>query len=89
MCSDSQHFICVSAGVNEEDELKSEISLVHEIALKRSMPVEFEVCTHQHSCSSLVKDHSDSEKGNLLPPHRLLLSISSKVSFICTIPQTG
>ena len=37
----------------------------------------------------IVKDHSDSEKGNLLPPHRLLLSISSKGSFICTIPQTG
>ena len=31
----------------------------------------------------------DSEKGNPLPPHRLLLSINSKGSFICTIPQTG
>ena len=29
----------------------------------------------------MVKDHSDSEKGNPLPPHRLLLSISSKVFF--------
>ena len=37
----------------------------------------------------MVKDHSDSEKGNPLPPHRLLLSINSKVFFICTIPQTG
>ena len=37
----------------------------------------------------MVKDHYDSEKGNLLPPHRLLLSINSKGSFICTIPQTG
>ena len=37
----------------------------------------------------MVKDHSDSEKGNLLPPHRLLLSINNKGSFICTIPQTG
>ena len=36
-----------------------------------------------------VKDHSDSERANPLPPHRLLLSISSKGSFICTIPQTG
>ena len=27
----------------------------------------------------MVKDHSDSEKGNLLPPHGLLLSINSKV----------
>ena len=37
----------------------------------------------------MVKDHSDSEKGNPLPPHRLLLSIKSKGSFICTIPQAG
>ena len=37
----------------------------------------------------MVKDHSDSEKGNPLPPHRLLLSINNKGSFICTIPQTG
>ena len=36
----------------------------------------------------MVKDHSDSEKGNPLP-HRLLFPISSKGSFICTIPQTG
>ena len=34
----------------------------------------------------MVKDHSDSEKGNPLPPHRLLFPISSKGSFICTIP---
>ena len=37
----------------------------------------------------MVKDHSDSEKGNPLPPHRLLLSINSNGSFICNIPQTG
>ena len=38
----------------------------------------------------IVKDHSDSERGNSLPPlHRLLFLISSKGSFICTIPQTG
>ena len=29
----------------------------------------------------MVKDHSDSEKENPLPPHRLLLSINSKVFF--------
>ena len=28
------------------------------------------------------------KKGNPLLPHRLLLSINSKGSFICTIPQT-
>ena len=37
----------------------------------------------------VVKDHSDSERGNLLPPHGLLFQISSKGSFICTIRQTG
>ena len=30
----------------------------------------------------MIKDHSDSERGNPLP-------ISSKGSFTCTIPQTG
>ena len=35
----------------------------------------------------VVKDHSDSEIGNLLPPHGLLFSINSKGSFICTIPD--
>ena len=37
----------------------------------------------------MVKDHSDNERGNLLLPHGLLFPISSKGSFICTIPQTG
>ena len=37
----------------------------------------------------MVKDYFDSEKGNPLSPHRLLFPISSKGSFICTIPQTG
>ena len=37
----------------------------------------------------MVKDNSDSERGNLLPPYGLLFSIDSKGSFICTIPQTG
>ena len=37
-----------------------------------------------------AKDYSDSKRGNLLPPiHQLLVFISSKGSFICTIPQTG
>ena len=37
----------------------------------------------------MVKDHSNSERGNPLPPHGLLFPISSKGSFICTIPQTN
>ena len=38
---------------------------------------------------NMIKDQSDSEKGNPLSPHRLLFPISSKGSFICTIPHTG
>ena len=37
----------------------------------------------------MVKDHSDNERGNPLPPHWLLFPICSKGSFICIIPQTG
>ena len=51
----------------------------------------------------MVKDHSDSERGNPQPPlHELIFSISSNTftivsiiwvvigaAFICTIPQTG
>ena len=37
----------------------------------------------------MVKDHTDSERRNTLPPHGLLFPISSKGSFICIIPQTG
>ena len=33
----------------------------------------------------MVKDHSDSERENTLPPHGLLFPINSKGSFICTI----
>ena len=35
----------------------------------------------------MVKDHSDTEIGNPLPPHGLLFLINSKGSFICTIPD--
>ena len=37
----------------------------------------------------MVKDHSESERGNALPPHGLLFLINSKGSFLCIIPQTG
>ena len=36
----------------------------------------------------MVKDHTDSERGNLLL-QRLLFPINSKDCFICIIPQTG
>ena len=42
---------------------------------------------HLYGVRHMVKDHSDSEKGNPLPPYRLLFPISSKRSFIFIIPQ--
>ena len=38
-------------------------------------------------CHDMVKDQSDSERGNPLPPHGLLFPINSNGSFICTIPD--
>ena len=35
----------------------------------------------------MVKDHSDSDRRNPLPPQGLLFLINSKGSFICTIPD--
>ena len=43
--------------------------------------------TYDYMASDMVKDRSDSEKGNPLPPNRLLFPINSKGSFICTIPD--
>ena len=42
-----------------------------------------------YGVGNMVKDHSDSERGNPLLPHRLFFPIGSKGSFICIIPQTG
>ena len=36
----------------------------------------------------MVEDHTNSERGNPLPPHGLLFPICNKGSFICIIPQT-
>ena len=48
----------------------------------------FNLTTHSthfiYGVGHMVKDHSDSESGNPLPPHGLLFPISSNGSFICT-----
>ena len=44
---------------------------------------------YNYGVGHMEKDHSDSERGNPLPPHGLLFPINSKDCFICTIPQTG
>ena len=41
-----------------------------------------------YRASDMVKDHSDSRRGNPLPPlHGLIFLFSSKVFFIITIPD--
>ena len=47
----------------------------------------FYLTTHSTHFYLRLYDHSDSEKGNPLLPHRLLFPINSKGSFICTIPH--
>ena len=42
-----------------------------------------------YGIGQMLKDHSNSKRGNPLPPHGLLFLTSSKGYFICTIPQTG
>ena len=41
-------------------------------------------CLQLYGVGHMVKDRSDSERGNPLPPDGLLFLISSKGSFICT-----
>ena len=41
-----------------------------------------------YMASDMLKTHSDSERGNPLPPHGLLFPISNKGSFICIIPRS-
>ena len=55
-----------------------------------AMPTEPEKGHYGYMASDIMaKEHSDSERGNPLPPHGLLFPISSKGSFICTIPMKG
>ena len=50
----------------------------------------FYLTTHStHFIYGYMGSDTDSDRGNLLPPHGLLFLINSKGSFICTIPQTG
>ena len=65
----------------------------HPFSLNEGRKEMFHLTTHStlylrlYGVRHMVKDHSDSEKENTLLPHRLLFPISSKGSFICTIPQ--
>ena len=38
-----------------------------------------------YGVGDMIEDHSDSERGNPLPPHWLLFPINSKVFFMCVI----
>ena len=42
-----------------------------------------------YGVTHMIKDHSDSERGNPQPQHGLLFPISSNCSFTRIIPQTG
>ena len=69
------------------------INITEVIRKRKEMPYLMTHSTHfylwLYGIRHMVKDHSDSEKEKPLPSHGLLFPISSKGSFICTIPQTG
>ena len=46
-------------------------------------------CLRLYGVRHMVMDHSDGERGNPPPPHRLLFPIRNKGSCMCIIPQTG
>ena len=63
---------------------------------KRGRKEMFYLTTHSthfiyglYGIGHMVKDHSDSERGNLLLPHGILFLINNKGSFICKIPLRG
>ena len=47
------------------------------------------LCLRLDDIRHMVMDHTDSQRGNPLPPHGLHFPIGSKGSFTCFIPQTG
>ena len=66
-----------------------QVSPMHENCHRRERNVLFNDALNTfylqlYDVRQMVKDHSDSEKGNPLPPHRLLLSINRKGYFIST-----
>ena len=49
----------------------------------------FYLMTHATHLVTVIWRRTYGESGNQQPPHGILFPISSKGSFICTIPQTG
>ena len=84
--------------VHEKDGLNMDIvktlsqNAHHQLLYEEGRKELFYLMTHSthfiygYMASDMVKDHSDSERGNPLPPHGLLFPINSKESFICIIP---
>ena len=87
-----RHAFSNSLNILKFNSVVSDIRFKIETIFKEGRKEMFYLTTHStHFIYGYIygQDHSDSEKGNPLPPHRLLFPINSKGSFICTIPQTG
>ena len=87
---------CRSIPLSTEDAAGADVSAIGSTATDKTKQKDGRKCfylmthsTHFIYVGHMVKDHSDSEIGNLLVPHGLLFPISSKGSFICIIQQTG
>ena len=90
-----EHVLTQAVKLYHHDEgLKNWIDLIQKEVRKKKGNVLFNDALNTfylrlYSVRHMVKNHSDSDRGNPLPPHGLLFPISSKGYFICTIPQTG
>ena len=99
LTTQSTHFILRLYGVREDDcRGEDDYRLLNgkKEGKKEGRKDMFYLTTHSthfilrlYGVGHMVTDHSDSERGNPLPPYRLLFPISSKGSFICIILQTG
>ena len=87
-------YVCVCCETSTHTPQILELGLGSALEMLRKEEM-FYLTTHSthfiygYMVSDMVKDHSDSERGNPVPPHGLLFPINSKGSFICTILQTG
>ena len=64
-------------------------SEILQVGLETGINMPLLLLTLLYGVGHMVKNHLDYGKRNPLPPHGLLLPISSKGSFICPNPQTG
>ena len=81
-------------GFGHHPETKEQRSVVVSTKIEKSSSLSNDAlntfCLWLYGVGHIVKDHSDNQRGNLVPPlHGVFFLISNKVSFICIISHIG